>query len=274
MTSTTKDVAQRRAGTADLVKSYGPKFAALLPEHVRPEKWLTAAIGVLRDDRLREAAESDPQSLVSALLRSANLGLDPGTEQYYLRPVKIKGLNQVQGIVGYQGLVELMYRAGAVSSVVVEVVRANDDFRYTPGLDPRPVHVIDWDSEDRGELRLAYAYAVMKDGATSKVVVLNRRHIDTLKAKSDGATSQYSPWVNFEESMWLKSAARQLAKWVPTSSEYRREQLRAERDVAAETPKPRAIAAVEDPGGSSTVDVVTGELLDDEEDWARAVTAE
>jgi hypothetical protein len=34
--------------------------------------------------------------------------------------------------------------------------------------------------------------------------------------------------------MWMKTGAHRLAKWVPTSAEYMREQLRAVRDVAAE----------------------------------------
>ena len=35
--------------------------------------------------------------------------------------------------------------------------------------------------------------------------------------------------------MWLKSAARRLEPWVPTSAEYRREQLRAVASVAEAT---------------------------------------
>ncbi|WP_030777812.1 recombinase RecT, partial [Streptomyces sp. NRRL F-2664] len=131
----------------------------------------------------------------------------------------------IQGIVGYQGIIELIYRAGAVSSVIVETVHEHDTFSYVPGRDERPVHEIDWFGTDRGPLVGVYAYAVMKDGATSKVVVLNRSQVMEAKAKSDGANGkypQYSPWNTNEEAMWLKTAARRLAKWVPTSAEYMR----------------------------------------------------
>jgi recombination protein RecT len=121
-----------------------------------------------------------------------------------------------------------------VSSVVVEVVRTNDTFRYVIGRDGRPVHELDWFSDNRGDLIGVYAYAVMKDGATSKVVVLNKRQVMEAKAKSDGRNSDYSPWNTNEESMWLKTAVRRLAKWVPTSAEYMREQLRAQAEVAGE----------------------------------------
>jgi len=103
------------------------------------------------------------------------------------------------------------------------------------------VHDIDWDADDRGPLRLVYAYAVMKDGATSKVVVLNRHDIARAKASSQGTDSAYSPWKNHEEAMWLKTAAHRLAKWVPTSAEYMREQLRAVKAaVEAEQVQPPA----------------------------------
>ncbi len=107
-----------------------------------------------------------------------------------------------------------------MSSVIVEVVRERDHFNYRPGRDERPDHQIDWDAEDRGPLRLVYAYAVMKDGATSKVVVLNRAHIRDARAKSDSADKSWSPWQTNEEAMWLKTAAHRLSKWVPTSAEY------------------------------------------------------
>ncbi|MGH6691715.1 MAG: recombinase RecT, partial [Gammaproteobacteria bacterium] len=75
--------------------------------------------------------------------------------------------------------------------------------------------------------------------------------------KAQGSDSDYSPWKTDEPAMWLKSAIRQLQKWVPTSAEYIREQLRAVRDVAAETPQP----AVPPPPG---VDAATGEIVDGE----------
>jgi recombination protein RecT len=220
-TQTVSNAVATRDGSAQaLVEQYRDDFATVLPTHIRPDTWVRLAVGALRrDPALKQAANNDPASLMAALLHAARLGLEPGSEEYYLTPRKEKGQMKVLGIPGYQGLIELMYRAGAVSSVVVECVYAGDRFSYTPGKDPRPIHEIDWDAEDRGQLRLVYAYAVMKDGATSKVVVLNRAAITKIKASSQGATSEYSPWVKHEPSMWMKSAARQLAKWVPTSAE-------------------------------------------------------
>lgn len=231
---TTNEIAT--TGPAAMVERYRGDYSALLPSHVNADTWIRLATGCLRRNAdLREAAEANPGSFMSALSDAARLGLDPGTSQFYLTPRRVKGGKEVLGIVGYQGYIELMYRAGAVASVVAECVYANDRFTYQPGIHERPLHEIDWDAEDRGSLRLAYAYAIMKDGATSKVVVLNKAAIAKIRAKSGTASSDYSPWKSDEAAMWLKSAVRQLQKWVPTSAEYIREQLRAVRDVASET---------------------------------------
>jgi recombination protein RecT len=233
-------IAVRDTGPAAMVEQYRAEYAALMPSHINPDQWVRLAVGAIRGDKnLVTAAQNDVGVFLRELRTAARLGLEPGTEQFYLTPRKSKahgGRKIIKGIVGYQGIVELIYRAGAVSSVIVETVRANDSFQYVPGRDDRPVHGIDWFGADRGDLVGVYAYAVMKDGATSKVVVLNRQQVMAAKAKSDGARSDFSPWNTNEEAMWLKTAARRLAKWVPTSAEYMREQLRAQADVSAETP--------------------------------------
>lgn len=233
----TNAIATRDNGPGAIVEQYRADLAQVMPSHVKPETFVRLSVGVLRrDPKLAKAAANNPAALMSALMDAAQLGLTPGTEQYYLTPRwngKTKK-EEIAGIRGYQGEIELIYRAGAVSSVIVEVVRQADGFSYRPGRDERPNHEINWDLDDRGDLRLVYAYAVMKDGATSKVVVLNRRQVMEAKALSQGSDSAYSPWQKHAEAMWMKTAAHRLTKWVPTSAEYLREQLRAVQEVAAE----------------------------------------
>lgn len=227
MTSPTQAaVAVRETSPRTMVAEYRNDFATVLPTHVRADTFVRIAQGALKRGKkqgnkyeLEIAATNNPGAFMAALLDAARLGLEPGTEQYYLTPRRTKGQLEILGIVGWQGYVELMYRAGSVSSVVAEVVHANDTFSFQPGRDPYPQHEIDWDAEDRGALRLAYAYARMKDGATSKVVVVNAATIERVKKSSQGADSDYSPWKTHPEAMWLKTAVRQLAKWVPTSAE-------------------------------------------------------
>jgi recombination protein RecT len=235
-----KQEEQKALDPRSLVRQYSDELAVTLPSHVKSESWLRGAAAALRrgkvDGRTGEyelvvAARNNPQAFIQALRHAAALGLRPGSEQYWLTPRKVAGRLEILGIVGYQGYIELMYNAGAVASIVVETVHANDRFEFVLGRDEYPRHEIDWMSDDRGELKLVYAYARMVNGATSKVVVLNRGDIERIKASAQGAKSEYSPWQTNERAMWLKSAVRQLQKWVPTSVEMLERRQRALNDA-------------------------------------------
>jgi len=261
------DVAKRENATiTQMITNAERDFAQVLPSHVKPELFTRLAVGCLRRDaELARRASANPASLMQALLEAARLGLEPGTKEFYLTP---RGGKQpgVLGIVGYQGEIELIYRAGAVSSVKAELVRANDTFGFDPS-EATPTHTVDWFG-DRGEVRGAYAYAVMRDGGSiSKVVMVGPREIERAMSASPTANSAHSPWKTDFGAMVLKTAIHQLAKWVPTSAEYRREQLRAATQVAAERPTPAHNThrtPIQDPGSPAGVDTETGEIVDGE----------
>lgn len=256
------------------IGAYKGELLASLPSHLQDKGvgWLTSALSALRkNDFLLKCANQDPASLIVALSEAAQLGLMPGSDEYYLTPKAGK----VLGVVGYQGEVELMYRAGAVSSVIVENVYANDKFSWNPGTMTKPQHEVDWFGGDRGKIIGSYAYAIMKDGAVSKVVVADKTRIDRAKAASASASSgKNSPWTTDEAAMILKTAAHDLAKWVPTSAEYIREQVRAVRDVANEPvkpapePKPEGVVSPRQHHPEPVADTVTGELVDEGEQTA------
>lgn len=281
-------VATRDNSPAGLIKQYSESFAQVLPSHVKPATWVRLAQGALkRGKRITEgpnqgrfelevAAANNPGTFLAALLDAARQGLEPGTEQYYLTPRKVGGRNgrlEILGITGYQGHIELMYRAGAVASVVAEVVREHDEYEFVPGqLDrqtpPRwvgpqttPWHKYpDFAGEStRGRLIGVYAYAQMKDGAVSRVIRLGQDDIDRIKASSQGSNSEYSPWVKHEAAMWLKSAVRQLQKWVPTSAEFRREQMRA----AAEAHRVATEPGAPEGAANAQTDYIDGDVVDD-----------
>lgn len=251
-------IEKRDNGPEALVRQYKEDFTLVLPAHVKGETWMRLAYGALRrDNNLLQVATRNPGSLMNALLECARLGHEPASDSYYLVPFG----NEVQGIEGYRGVVERMYRAGAVSSVKAEVVCQNDTFDYDPDME-RPHHKVDWFG-DRGPIVGAYAYAIFKDGSTSRVAVINRAYIDKVKRESKGSSNASSPWMKWEEQMVLKTVAKRLEPWVPTSNEWRREQLRAAREVATE-PTAAVGPAAPQHVDHDTGEVLEGELVDDD----------
>lgn len=262
-TTTGQAIEKRDASPAAMVKEYEDSFIAVLPSHIPGQTWIRLAQGVLRRDRtLAATAKKNPASLMVALLECARLGHEPGTESFYLVPIG----GSVEGWEGYRGVVERIYRAGAVDSIKCDVVRDKDTFVWRPeSLDdhrpPRwegpqrvPYHDVDWFGE-RGEIVGAYSYAIMNNGSVSKVVVLNKSYLAQVRAESRGSDKATSPWVKWTESMVLKTAAHRLEPWVPTSSEYRAQVLGSA--VAAEA----AAAALPAP----TEDLPVEEFPDDDE---------
>jgi recombination protein RecT len=228
-------VAVRDNSPTAVVQQYKDQFAMVLPSHMKPEAFVRVAIGVLRrNPKLAEAAQNDMGAFMAAMMDAARLGLEPGTEQYWLIPRYDRRLKKivVSGQKGYQGEIELIYRAGATAGVIVEVVREADEFIWKPGrLDTenpprwhgpmdRPIHDIDWKLPDRGPLTHVYAYGLMKSGGVSKVIVLDKAAIDKAKAVNEFSGDKNSPWQKWDEPMWLKTGVHRLQKFVPTSSEY------------------------------------------------------
>lgn len=277
MNSIQKAVAKRDEAAANtpaaMIKKYSSDLATVLPSHINGATWVRVAQGALKKgDRdkqgrtdLEIAAMNNPGSFMAALLDAARQGLEPGTEQYYLTPRKVKGRQEILGITGYQGYIELMYRSGAVASVVGEVVKTGDGWDYQPGRDDIPHHTVDWFGADRGQLIGTYAYARMKGGGYSKVIVLGQRDIDRIKEKSASAGSQYSPWTTNPDAMWLKSALRQLRKFVPTSPEWMNELLRARAESQKAADRIGGDTVVEALAANESDDIIDGEYVDDTE---------
>lgn len=276
MTETvTSAVAKRDTGPSAMIRQYSDDFTTVLPSHINGATWVRLAQGVLRRDKnLASIAQRNPGSLMQALLECARLGHEPGTPSFYLVPMG----GEIEGWEGYRGVIDRMFRAGGVTSVKAEIVKSNDHFHYQPHMD-RPEHEVrDWFG-DRGAIQGAYAYAEMRGGGTSKVVIIGGQYIAKVRAMSKGSDKPSSPWVKWEDSMVLKTVLHRLEPFVPTSASYRREQQ--EQAVATEAKRPTVSSRSEQPVAdlSSAVeipgpDVIDGELVDDEAQWAADVSGE
>lgn len=269
MTTVSQAVEKKNTGPMAIVSESSGWLGGLLPSHVDAGSFVSLAKAHLRKDaKLMQAATADPSGYMMALTECARLGLVPG-DTFHIVPFKNsrKGGYDFTGITDYTGEIELIYRAGAVSSVKAEIVYSGDTFQFTPDMD-RPHHAPDWFGQ-RGDMIGVYAYAVMKDGSTSRVVVMSRDEVMRVKAVSKTASFSDSPWKLWEDRMWLKTAIHQLTKWVPTSAEYRREQLRAavEADNLRHAEPPTVMAAPAD-------EPVDAEIVDPDAQAAEQAAAE
>lgn len=271
-------VAVRDSGPEAIVLQHREDLTGALPSHVKGETWMRLATGALRRDaKLRQIAANNPGSLMNALLECARLGHEPASKSFYLVPYG----NEIQGIEGYRGVVDRIYRGDKIKVVQVEIVYENDEFVWMPGTvdthqPPRwegpqtvPYHHADWFS-DRGEMKGAFSYGLFHDGTPSRIVILNRKYVDKVRKESKGSNSPSSPWVKWFDQMVLKTAAHRLEPWVPTSTEWRKDEAPTATvtQVAPVTSAPQlpAPGPVEDDDEGP----IEGEFVDDEpgaRDW-------
>lgn len=261
----TQAVAKR--DTTAVIEQYRADFAAVLPSHIRPDQWVRLTTGLFRrDEKLQQILKANPGSVLSALLDAARLGLDVG-DNYYLLPFG----GEVVGTPSYTGLIELMYRSDAVQTVKCAIVYERDEdfyadpvsgrrrqrFEWVPSEMDRPHHAPQWFG-DRGQMIGAYAYAELRGGAVSQVVIRSKAEIEQVKAVSKTAHKADSIWNKWPDRAWLKTVLRELSKFVPTSVE----DLRTKRydETAAPIPADQAPTAVY----LGDHDFVDGELVDDD----------
>jgi recombination protein RecT len=231
---------------AALINAYAPHIRDVLPSHMTVETFGRLASGVLtRFPDVKEAAQVNPWSFVHVLLECARLGHEPGTEQYAITKFNrsdAPGGMQVVGIEMYKGEMARMFNAGGVASTHCDVVydfempgKCRADlvpFRYQRNM-AEPVHEPDFLHPDYGNQDhavLTYAYARLRGGGTSQVVVLPRNEV--MKHRAVAKTKSF--WDGpFWSSMWKKTSIHELEKWVPTSAEYRRVQAIADAAIGS-----------------------------------------
>jgi recombination protein RecT len=161
--------------------------------------------------------ECSIESLLGAVLQSAQLGLEPNLmNQCYFIPYK----GQVSFQIGYKGLIDLVTRSGQVISIVAQEVCQGDQFHFEYGRNEQLTHV-PAPFQKRGEPIAYYAYAHLKNGG----FVFQVMSVDEIKKIRDDHSISYkfdknnSIWAKHWESMALKTVIKRLIKYLPISVE-------------------------------------------------------
>jgi len=204
----------------EMMDTYKSQIKAALPAHMTPDRVIRIVTTELR--KTPALMKCNAKSLFGAVVQCAQLGLEPGGAlgHVYLLPFENRKnrTTDVQLIIGYRGMIDLARRSGEIKSISARAVYENDDFTYKYGIEEDIVH-IPFDGENRGRLKAVYAVARLKDGGV-QFVVLSLADINRAKAQSK--SGQAGPWKDHFEAMALKTAVRQLFKWLPISIEVQR----------------------------------------------------
>lgn len=180
---------------------FAEQVAAALPENVPAHRFVRATVTAVLANP--DVALSDHASVLNALMRSAQDGLVPDGREAAI--VVYKGKAQYLPMVG--GLRKIAAEYGW--TITAAVVYANDDFDFELGLDDRLVHRRARPGQDRGDKIAAYAVGRHRDGRRQYVVM----YADEIqKARNVSRARDRGPWVEWEERMWEKTAARRLFK--------------------------------------------------------------
>jgi len=195
----------------DLIKQMTPAIQKALPSHLAPDRLARIVTTEIR--RNPKLLNCKKESLLGALMLSAQLGLEPGPLGHcYYVPYK----DECQFIIGYKGMIDLARRSGQISSIYAEVVCENDEFDYELGLNPNLFHRPNL--KDRGAPIAYYGVAKFKDGGYF-INVMSKEEIEKRRKRSATASSSFSPWNTDYDEMAKKTVIRSMFKYLPVSPE-------------------------------------------------------
>lgn len=208
-------VQQRQpAGLKEYLSQYSGAITRALPSQIGADRFKRICYTALTGNKALE--KCTPQSFVTAVLRVAQLGLEPNTPlgQAYLIPYGGKVTLQV----GYKGLIELAYRSQKITAIEAREIRQNDEFEYQLGIHPNLIHKPPF-GKDRGPVIGYYAYFTTTNGAISFEVAT----VEEMKAFAQRHSASFSksdsPWQNFFDEMAKKTMIKRVLKYAPLSVE-------------------------------------------------------
>jgi len=230
-----------------------------------------ASVALTQTRKNPKLLQCTQSSVFAALVRCAELGLNPDGYYAHLIPRKNNKIKNEQGQWGvmechlsidYKGLVMLTFRNGELAEpITAGTICKGDVFRHNMGK----VLEHSYDIEtDRGPIIGAWAIAKFIRGG-ERHVILNKKKLD--RARSASTAGADGPWTTDEDEMSLKTAARNLCKWIPLPPEVHNQLL--QEDSAEPIPvrqgnvtAPAALPEAETPEPEQIEEPKGGDLLE------------
>lgn len=219
----------------DFLKANKGKIVSALNDSIDFERFAAVAMNTMR--RTPELANCSPASVITAVNRCAELGLEPGGPlgHAYLVPFK----QECTLIIGYKGYLHLMFRGGGLKDAQAHVVYENDKFVGAFGTDARIEHTINFGK--RGKAIGAYCVLRFANGGTH-ITAMGLEEIEKRRAVSKAKNSPM--WTEWWDEAACKTVVRHGAKFGPTGDRYELMSKAQDYDgdtidsVATPTPRP------------------------------------
>lgn len=237
----------------DIIQAGAKQFATALPKHINTDRFVRIAITTIRQNP--KLAQCSQESLLGALMVSAQLGLEPGTlGQCYLIPYG----RECQFQIGYKGMIELLRRSGQLKDIYAYSVYENDDFEITYGLDRNLIHKPNL--ENKGNFLGCYCVAILKDD-TRAFEYMTKEEIEA-HAKKFSKTFGNGPWKTDFEAMSHKTVVKKMLKWLPLSVEFLENIEKDDKSFkVADTKNAEDIEIIENNG--DIINAETGEFIEE-----------
>lgn len=216
----------------DLISSQGAlsRFEAYAPPGVDARRLLKLA--ALAVQTTPDLLKCNPMETLRAMVGVASLGLEINSPLGHAYLIPFGG--RIEVIIGYQGYLELIYRSGKVDGIRAGVAteRERDEglFQYKLGTKAFIDHLLDPQrDEDADDIAFAYAVAHFTNGH-EELVVLPWGFVERIRNRSSGyrfalskgensKAFQKSPWNSDRNAMAMKTAIRQLQKYLPKTAD-------------------------------------------------------
>lgn len=201
-------------GFEGVLKNYHNAVSKLLQTKfgISPEEFLTTCVTAVKKNP--KLLKCTPHSLFGCILLCAEVGLKPNTPDQHCFIIPYNGEAKFQ--IGYQGIIERLYRIPRINKVDSQVVFEKDDFDYAYGLDPF-LHHKPYRGKDRGKLVATYTVVKLND-ADPIFTVVEHDELAQVEAFSASKNSKFSPYTSgadVHHYMQKKVGIKKIVKLLP-----------------------------------------------------------
>jgi len=222
--------------TKSILKKYENSMKSVLPASIDIDRIKGIVFEAVRNkpkDMAKIFTTSTGQaSFITAVIRSAKVGLAPDGQVAAIVPRRVKNVWMANFEPMWRGLAVLAYNSGQVKAIRGDYVYTEDEFEYEDGLYVKLRHK-KAPKPDRGKLMAAWAVVeTIHGGLIPKVVY--QFDVDRARQGVTHSTNPRAAENQWDAEMWRKTAYKQALATAPMSDELRTAIVSDDQGVAAE----------------------------------------